>query len=82
MLEARPLVFIGGLSYSLYLWQQPFVNRHADGIINSFPFHLLLAFGAALVSYYLVEQPVLALRMRRAARRAAKAATAAAAKAA
>ncbi|HMG57991.1 MAG TPA: acyltransferase [Kofleriaceae bacterium] len=82
MLEARPLVFVGGLSYSLYLWQQPFVNRHADGIINSFPFHLLLAFGAALVSYYLVEQPVLALRTRRAARRAARAATAAAAAAA
>lgn len=68
VLESRPLVFVGALSYSLYLWQQPFVNRHAGGIIHSFPFHIAIAFGAALASYYLVEQPMLALRARRAAR--------------
>jgi len=74
VLEWRPLVFIGALSYSLYLWQQPFVNRHADSIVNAFPFHLVFALGAALLSYYLVEQPVLALRARRAARKRAAAA--------
>jgi peptidoglycan/LPS O-acetylase OafA/YrhL len=73
VLESRPFVFIGALSYSLYLWQQPFVNRHADGLINTFPVHLALAFGLALASYYLVEQPVLALRARRAARKHAPA---------
>jgi len=73
VLEWRPLVFIGALSYSLYLWQQPFVNRHADSIVNAFPFHILFAFGAALLSYYLVEQPMLALRARRAARKRAAA---------
>jgi peptidoglycan/LPS O-acetylase OafA/YrhL len=73
VLEWRPLVFIGALSYSLYLWQQPFVNRHAGSIVNAFPWSLLLAFGAALLSYYLVEQPVLALRARRAARKQAAA---------
>jgi peptidoglycan/LPS O-acetylase OafA/YrhL len=73
VLEWRPLVFIGALSYSLYLWQQPFVNRHADSIVNAFPFHLVFAFGAALLSYYLVEQPMLALRARRAARKRAAA---------
>ena len=73
VLAWRPLVFVGGLSYSLYLWQQPFVNRHADSIVNSFPFHLLCALGAALASYYLVEQPMLALRTRRAARKRAAA---------
>jgi peptidoglycan/LPS O-acetylase OafA/YrhL len=78
VLEWRPLVFIGGLSYSLYLWQQPFINRHADGWIHSFPFHLILAFGVAMLSYYLVEQPVLALRARRAARKRPPAESAAA----
>ena len=73
LLESRPLVFIGALSYSLYLWQQPFVNRHADSIVNAFPFHIVFAFGAALLSYYLIEQPMLALRNRRAARKRAAA---------
>jgi len=71
LLESRPLVFIGALSYSLYLWQQPFVNRHAGAIINAFPFHIAIAFGLAIASYYLVEQPMLALRARRAARKRA-----------
>jgi peptidoglycan/LPS O-acetylase OafA/YrhL len=71
VLESRPFVFVGALSYSLYLWQQPFVNRHGDSIINSFPVHIACAFGMALLSYYFVEQPVLALRARRAARKQA-----------
>jgi peptidoglycan/LPS O-acetylase OafA/YrhL len=73
VLEWRPLVYIGALSYSLYLWQQPFVNRHAGSIVNAFPLHLVVAFGAAMLSYYLVEQPMLALRARRAARKQATA---------
>jgi peptidoglycan/LPS O-acetylase OafA/YrhL len=71
VLEARPFVYVGALSYSLYLWQQPFVNRHGDSIVNSFPLHLACAFSVAMLSYYFVEQPVLALRARRAAARRA-----------
>ena len=64
MLNATPIVFIGVLSYSLYLWQQPFLNRHASADINQFPLNLVLAFTAALVSYYCVERPGLWLRQR------------------
>ncbi|TMQ07351.1 MAG: acyltransferase [Deltaproteobacteria bacterium] len=71
LLETRPFVWIGALSYSLYLWQQPFVNRHADSILNTFPIHIAIALVIASVSYYLVEQPMLALRARRAARKQA-----------
>jgi peptidoglycan/LPS O-acetylase OafA/YrhL len=71
LLNWRPLVWLGGLSYSLYLWQQLFINRHSDAWPNAFPVNLALALAAALGSYYLVEQPFLRLRSRRAAAPAA-----------
>ncbi len=61
-LETRPLVFVGVLSYSLYLWQQPFLNRHSDAFVTSSPFNLLFVVLFALLSYYLVENPMLRLR--------------------
>ena len=64
LLNARPLVFVGWLSYSLYLWQQLFLNRESDAVTASFPLNLGLAVIAALASYYMVEQPALRLRRR------------------
>ncbi len=61
VLNSRPLVFVGGLSYSLYLWQQPFLSPTP---LAPFPWNLGLAALAALGSYYLVEKPFLALRQR------------------
>ena len=66
ILDASPLVWLGRLSYSLYLWQQPFLNRTGTHWVQSFPFNILAALGMAMVSYYLVEQPFLSLRERRA----------------
>lgn len=63
-LNWRPVVFVGVLSYSLYLWQQPFLNRNSGAWINAFPQNLLLAFAAALVSYFVVERAFLSLRRR------------------
>jgi len=71
ILERRPLVWLGTMSYSLYLWQQVFVNRHADSWIHSFPVSIVLALLAATASHYLVEKPFLRLRQRRSALRAA-----------
>jgi peptidoglycan/LPS O-acetylase OafA/YrhL len=65
LLNSRPLVAVGALSYSFYLWQQPFINRHAHGLAQTFPFSVGLAALLALASYTLVEQPFLRLRARR-----------------
>jgi peptidoglycan/LPS O-acetylase OafA/YrhL len=67
ILNWRPLVFVGTLSYSLYLWQQPFLNRHMDAWATAFPANILLACSAALLSYFLFERPILRLRRRPAA---------------
>jgi peptidoglycan/LPS O-acetylase OafA/YrhL len=63
-LNWKPVAFIGVLSYSLYLWQQVFLNRYSSAWPNAFPQNLLLAFAAALASYMLLEKPLLKLRHR------------------
>jgi peptidoglycan/LPS O-acetylase OafA/YrhL len=64
VLNTRPVVWVGTLSYSLYLWQQLFLNRSDSSPVQSFPLNLALAFGAAVVSYRFIESPFLALRAR------------------
>jgi peptidoglycan/LPS O-acetylase OafA/YrhL len=62
LLNTRALVFIGALSYSLYIWQQIYLNAGSDYWINAFPQNLGLAFLTAAASYYLVERPILRWR--------------------
>jgi peptidoglycan/LPS O-acetylase OafA/YrhL len=64
LLNWKPIAFVGTLSYSLYLWQQLFLNRESDAWINTFPQNLLLAIATALASYFLLEKPLLRLRHR------------------
>ena len=64
VLNSRPFVFVGLISYSIYLWQQIFLNRYAVSPPTSFPLNITLAVAAALASYYLVERPSLRLRQR------------------
>jgi peptidoglycan/LPS O-acetylase OafA/YrhL len=59
MLNSRPAVAVGAISYSLYLWQQPFLHRDSDLLVASFPLNLACAVGAALLSYHLIERPAL-----------------------
>ena len=63
----RPwLLFVGRLSYSLYLWQQMFLIERTPRIdlVRRFPLDLILTFACALASYYVVERPFLALKDR------------------
>jgi peptidoglycan/LPS O-acetylase OafA/YrhL len=64
VLNSRLAVWIGALSYSLYLWQQPFLNRHSSLTINAVPLNLMLAIIAAVLSYYLIEKPFLRIKAR------------------
>jgi peptidoglycan/LPS O-acetylase OafA/YrhL len=66
MMETRPMAWFGKLSYSLYLWQQIFlVVRTPDwGVARRFPVSLVLLFGAALLSHFVVERPFLRLKER------------------
>jgi peptidoglycan/LPS O-acetylase OafA/YrhL len=63
-LNSSLFTYVGILSYSLYLWQQPFLNRNGTGVLAVFPLNLAMAVLCAMGSYYLVERPFLGLRKR------------------
>jgi peptidoglycan/LPS O-acetylase OafA/YrhL len=69
ILNSAPFVWVGSISYSLYLWQQPFLNRWSSAPWAAFPLNLALAVVFAAASYYLVEEPFLKLRERRSPKR-------------
>lgn len=63
-LNSRPMVHLGLISYSLYLWQQMFFAPSNTSILGRFPVNLLCALAAAQLSYTLIERPFLRLRKR------------------
>lgn len=77
-LNWRPVSFLGVLSYSLYLWQQPFLDRNIKSPLTAFPLNLVLAFSAAIVSYYMIERPFLEFKKRFESRRVKQVAVASA----
>jgi peptidoglycan/LPS O-acetylase OafA/YrhL len=62
-LNWAPVVWLGNVSYSLYLWQELFCSNAAlhHGYVLA-----LAALACAALSYYLVERPMLRLRDQRA----------------
>jgi peptidoglycan/LPS O-acetylase OafA/YrhL len=62
LLNARAMTAVGVVSYSLYLWQEPFLNRQSPGWWAAFPLNLALAALCAFASYRLVEKPALNAR--------------------
>ena len=64
LLNWKPMVAIGVLSYSLYLWQNPFLLGTMGNVWTTFPQNLLFAVAAAVFSYFAVEKPFLRLKDR------------------
>lgn len=62
-LNAKPLDYIGKLSYSLYIWQQIFFSAKL-GFTDMFPLNVVLIAIVALMSFYLIEKPFLKLRFK------------------
>jgi peptidoglycan/LPS O-acetylase OafA/YrhL len=63
-LNTEPLVKIGVFSYSLYVWQQLFLNPTSPSVLSHLPLNLLLVCAATTFSYFWIEVPFLRLRPR------------------
>ena len=63
-LNSAPLVVIGKLSYSLYLWQQLFLYKLSGKGVFVLALAYVLIFAAAAVSYWGLESRFLGLRMK------------------
>src|SRR5256885_11897249 len=59
-----PMVAVGRASYSIYLWQQLFLDRSSPGWATAFPVNLLLVAAVATVSCHLIEKPSLKARVK------------------
>ena len=62
-LSLRPIVFVGAISYSLYLWHWPlivaakFLDHDVTSMSTRFAL-IFLSFAASIGAYYLVETPI------------------------
>ncbi|WP_164981310.1 acyltransferase family protein [Silvibacterium dinghuense] len=75
-LNFTPLAWVGTISYSLYLWQQLFLTPDSTFLVQRAPFNIPLAFLAAVLSFNLIERPMVRLRERMFAEEAKSEATA------
>jgi peptidoglycan/LPS O-acetylase OafA/YrhL len=64
VLSRGTFAWLGKISYSLYLWQQMFLatKEPSWGMLRCFPVNMVCVFLAAIISYKLIETPMLSLR--------------------
>lgn len=65
-LNSWPLVWMGTISYSAYIWQELFLARPDPspspiGRLGAFPFNLVAVLAVAAASFYLIERPCISL---------------------
>ncbi|HEX3867525.1 MAG TPA: acyltransferase [Gemmatimonadaceae bacterium] len=63
-LSSAPATALGRMSYSIYLWQQLFLDRQSNAAMCRFPINLFAVAGISALSYYAIEKGSLALRQR------------------
>jgi peptidoglycan/LPS O-acetylase OafA/YrhL len=61
-LDAWPLRVVGIGSYSIYVWQELFLNASSTWTIGRFPLNLLLVGVVATASYRFIERPFMRVR--------------------
>lgn len=62
ILNWKPIVVVGIMSYSIYLWQQIFLDRYSQSVWCRLPLNLALVIVASTLSYLACERPCFALR--------------------
>lgn len=62
LLNARTMAWIGTLSYSLYVWQEIYLDSHFTSPWLRFPLNIVWVAVSGIASYYLIERPALRLR--------------------
>ncbi len=64
VLNSRVAVTLGMMSYSIYLWQQPFLEPEPPSRYFAFPYSVIGFTAAVCVSYFIVERYSMRLRRR------------------
>lgn len=56
VLNSSPMITLGIMSYSIYLWQQPFTLSYSNLWFTKFPFNIFGIIICSCFSYYIIEK--------------------------